>query len=282
MTSPQHLIQLVSVRVAMEANIRRCRSHVYTRVQTHHLQLDAVSCLCLPNIISKSICLSNLSLMATSEHGDKAEIAASVHHSPGQPSLEPAIQDTTVEASLSTVLDPSDGTTCERETLSTNQISGAFVHYFALMWNLMPFPVNIAMPKKQESMIPNPELSIKTLRATIEDGHRLQGAISISQSKGPLGNMYPMPQCPGIPCPESVLGVVKRPGSISGAPVEITALSISVSNSNIPTHKYTASAISSGESNSILDTATHIDASEPSVKGRVQFYLLLQVHHTKV
>ena len=69
--------------------------------------------------------------MATSEHGGKAEIAASVHHSPGQPSLEPPIQDTTVKASLSTVPDTSGETTCEREIWSTNQISGAFFDYYA-------------------------------------------------------------------------------------------------------------------------------------------------------
>jgi len=69
--------------------------------------------------------------MATSEPGGKAEIAASVHHSPGQLSFEPAIEDTTVEASLSTVLDTSGETTCERETLSLNQISGALFDYYA-------------------------------------------------------------------------------------------------------------------------------------------------------
>ena len=69
--------------------------------------------------------------MATSEHGGKAEIAASVHHSPGQQSLEPAIKETTVQASLSAVLDTSGETTRELETLATNQISGAFFDYYA-------------------------------------------------------------------------------------------------------------------------------------------------------
>ena len=70
--------------------------------------------------------------MATSEHGGKAEIAASVHHSPGQQSLEPAIKETTVQASLSAVLDTSGETTRERETLSvTGQISGAFFDHYA-------------------------------------------------------------------------------------------------------------------------------------------------------
>jgi len=105
--------------------------HTYTHVQTGHFQLDSVPCiqrLCLPNIISQSLSLANLSLMATSEHGDEAEVAASIHcHSPGQPSLEPQIPDTTLQASLSTVLGMSDETTHERETpLSTNQISGVF------------------------------------------------------------------------------------------------------------------------------------------------------------
>ena len=71
--------------------------------------------------------------MATSEHGAKAEITASIHHSPGQPSLEPPIQDTTVEVSLSTVLDTSGETACEQETWSTNRISGAFFDYYALI-----------------------------------------------------------------------------------------------------------------------------------------------------
>jgi len=66
--------------------------------------------------------------MATSEHGDAAEIAASVHHSPGQPPLEPAIQDTAPQASLSTVLGTLDETTRERGTLPANQISGACLH----------------------------------------------------------------------------------------------------------------------------------------------------------
>jgi hypothetical protein len=69
--------------------------------------------------------------MATSEHGDEAEIAASVHHSLGQLSLETPIQDPTLQASLSTVLNTSGETTRERERLSTNQISGAFFDYYA-------------------------------------------------------------------------------------------------------------------------------------------------------
>ena len=153
----------------------------------------------------------------------------------------------------------------------------------------MSFPVNIAAPEKRESMIPNPELSIRTPMETgIEDDHQLpQGIISISQSEGPsVGNMYPTPQCPGtFPGPESMLGVVERVGSISGTPVEITAVSISASNSNIPMHEYAASAIS-GESNSIPNTAIHIGASEQSsqrcsLKGRgLWFYLVLQVPHS--
>jgi hypothetical protein len=62
---------------------------------------------------------------------DKAEIAASVHRSPQkQPSLEPAIEDTKVQASLGTVPDTSDETTHEQETLSTTQISGALFDYY--------------------------------------------------------------------------------------------------------------------------------------------------------
>jgi len=132
----------------------------------------------------------------------------------------------------------------------------------------MSFPVNIAKPKKWGSTIPNFEQSIKTPRATVsmEDDYQLQSVMSIPQNEGPLGNMYPTPQCPGIPGSESmlgVLGVVERLGSISGAPVEITAVSISAPNSNIPTHEYAASAVSR-ESNSIPNTAIHIGASEQS------------------
>jgi len=138
----------------------------------------------------------------------------------------------------------------------------------------MSFQVNIAGPKKEGSTIPNFERSIKTPRATMsmEDDHQLQGVMSIPQSEGPLGNMYPTPQCPGIPGSESILGVVERLGSMSGAPVEITAVSISAPNSNIPTHEYAASAVSR-ESNSIPNTAIHMGASEQSsqkcsLKGR--------------
>lgn len=69
--------------------------------------------------------------MATSEHGYKAEIVASVHRSPGELPLEPAIEDTALQASLSTVLDTSNETARERERLSTSQISGAIFHYYA-------------------------------------------------------------------------------------------------------------------------------------------------------
>lgn len=72
--------------------------------------------------------------MSTSEYGDKAEIAASgIHHSPGQPSLEPTVEDTKLQASLSTVPDTSNESICEQETLSTNQISGAFFNYYAMI-----------------------------------------------------------------------------------------------------------------------------------------------------
>ena len=62
--------------------------------------------------------------MATSEHGDNVEIAASVWHHSGKPPLEPAIQETAPQASRSTVLGSSDNTTRERESPSINQISG--------------------------------------------------------------------------------------------------------------------------------------------------------------
>jgi len=109
-------------------------------VQTRRLQLDAVSCiprLCLPNTISQSICLSHISLMATFEHGDEAEIAASIHHSPEKPALEPTIKDATLQGSPRTVLDTLDETTRERETLSASQISGAIFCYHVSIQNLI-------------------------------------------------------------------------------------------------------------------------------------------------
>ena len=136
MASLQHLIRFFFRADPNEANMRRCRFHVYTRVQTLYFQLDAVSCQCigrlfLPNIISQSICLSNISLMATSEHGEGAGIVASAPNGPVQPPLEPAIQVTTPQGSPDTVLNTSNKATRERERLPTSQISGAFFHYFA-------------------------------------------------------------------------------------------------------------------------------------------------------
>jgi len=72
-----------------------------------------------------TLLVTAITLMSTSEHGDEAEIAASVLHSSGQLPLEPAIQDT-VPTSLSAVPDTLDKTTREREKLSTSQIPGAF------------------------------------------------------------------------------------------------------------------------------------------------------------
>jgi hypothetical protein len=69
--------------------------------------------------------------MATSEHGDEAEVTAFVHHSPGQPPLEPAIQDTAPQGSPSTVPNtPDEVTTHQRERLLTSQVSGAIFHYY--------------------------------------------------------------------------------------------------------------------------------------------------------
>ena len=128
----------------------------------------------------------------------------------------------------------------------------------------MLFTVNIAGPKKWGSMIPNSEQSIKTQRATIKpEGD--QGAISIP---GLLGSTYPTAQCSEILSSESNPAVAERHNSTPGAPVEITAVEISASNSNIPTHEYAASAISGG-SNSILNTTIHIGASEQSSQERL-------------
>ena len=129
----------------------------------------------------------------------------------------------------------------------------------------MLFTVNIAGLKKWGSTIPNSEQSIKTQMATIKDD---QGAISIPRSEGPLGSTYPTAQCSEILGSESNPAVAERHNSTPGAPVEITAVEISASNSNIPTHEYAASAISGG-SNSILNTTIHIGASEQSSQERL-------------
>ena len=57
------------------------------------------------------------------DNSDKAEMAAFIHHSPGQPHLEHEIQDTTTQGAAP---ETADETTCEREGLSTNQIGCAF------------------------------------------------------------------------------------------------------------------------------------------------------------
>jgi len=109
--------------------------------------------------------------------------------------------------------------------------------------------------------------------------------MSIPRSEGPLGSMYPTAQCSEIVGFESNPAVAERQNTTPGAPVEITAVSISASNSNIPAHERdTASAISH-RSNSILNTAIHIGVIEQSsqeclLKGRVQFYLVHQVRHS--
>jgi hypothetical protein len=127
---------------------------------------------------------------------------------------------------------------------------------------------------------------MKTQRATIKDDHQLQGTMSIPWSEGPLGSMYPTALCSEIVGPKSNPAIAERENSTpqAGAPAENTAVSISASNSNIPTHEYAASAISGG-SNSMLNTVMHIGAivqssQENSLKGRVQLYLVCQVHIT--
>ena len=121
--------------------------------------------------------------MAASEHSDEAEITAFVHHSPGQPPLEPAIHDTAPQGSPSTVPNtPDEVTTRQRERLSTSQVSGTIFHYYASIQNLMLFPVmlfpvNISTPKKRGTMIPSSERSFKTRKATIEDERQLQRGV---------------------------------------------------------------------------------------------------------
>jgi len=63
--------------------------------------------------------------MDNAEHGDEAEIAAFVHHSPGQPCLKHKMQDTAPQGAGP---ETSDETTLQRERLSTNRIGGAFFH----------------------------------------------------------------------------------------------------------------------------------------------------------
>jgi hypothetical protein len=283
MASAQHFV-LICFRACRNerciANVGRCLSHVYTRVQTRHLLFDPVSCirrLFLPNIIPQSICLSHISLMATSEYDDQAEIGASVHHSPG---LESAIEDTSLQGSLSAVLNTSDETTRKRERLSTGQISGAMFHYFASIQNLMLPPVNVSVPTGRW-MIPNSERSNETTRATtgIKDVvQQPQGAISMPKSEGPPGNMYPSPRSE-TPGPASIAAVVESHSPTPpGSPVEFPIVLIS-----IPTDEYTASE-SSKESNSIPNTASCIGTSvqssqKPSSKGRVQFDFVLPSKH---
>jgi len=218
--------------------------------------------------------------MATSEHDDQAEIGASVHHSPGQPPLESAIEDTSLQGSLSAVLNTSDETTHKRERLSTGQISGAMFHYFASIQNLVLSPVNVSAPEGRW-MIPNSKRSIETQRATIEDGEQqLQGAIGMPKSEGPPGSMYPSPSSE-TPGPDSIAAVVERHSPTPpGSPVEFPIVLISTS---VPTDEYTASG-SSKESNSIPNTASCIGTSvqssqKPSLKGRVQFDFVLLSRH---
>ena len=183
-------------------NMRQCRSHGYTR---GHFHRDTVSCirhLYLPNIVSQPICPSHISLMSTSEHGDQAEIVASVHHSPGQPPLEPAIEDKALPGSLSAVLNTPDETACERERLSTSQIAGAIIHYYASIQNLMLSPGNGSVPKKGGSTITNSERLIKTARTSIEDELQQQGAISVPRREKYLGSTSLIHQCSKIPSPE--------------------------------------------------------------------------------
>ena len=119
-------------------------------IQTPYFQLDTISCQCIrrlfySNIISQSICLSNIPLtVATSEHSDETGIATSAPNIPGQSPFKSAIQVTTPQGSPDTVLNTSHKTSHERERLSTGQISGVFFHYYALpKKNLMLYPVNV-------------------------------------------------------------------------------------------------------------------------------------------
>jgi hypothetical protein len=116
---------------------------------------------------------------------------------------------------------------------------------------------------------------IKTRKATIEDERQLQGEINIPWSEEPLESTYPTPQRSEIPGSESIPTVVERHSPTPGAAVENAAVSIFASNDDDLMHEYDASAIS-GESNSVLNTAVCIDASEQSsqkhpFKGRVLF-----------
>lgn len=66
--------------------------------------------------------------MATSEHGEEAEIAASILQNPGKPPLEHACLDLLPEGSLSIVQDTSEAITREGERSLTRQSLGAFFH----------------------------------------------------------------------------------------------------------------------------------------------------------
>jgi len=249
---------------------------MYTRVQSN-VQLLAVSCirrLCLPNTISQSIRFFDIFLMATSEHGDKAEIADPVPHSLGEPAPQ---------ASFSPVLDTADDATREQERLSTSQILGTFFCYHASMWSLILSSVNVSSPKKRGSptRILNSERRLEIPRAIVDDNCQLQGAIGFPQSEGPSGRTYPTCQHSENPAPKSIPALIGRCSSSPGAPVKVTAVSIPAHdlphepfpNSNVPTHEYVTSHQSQPlsnirESNSITNTALRVGTSEQPSRKR--------------
>jgi len=149
--------------------------------------------------------------------------------------------------------------------------------------------VNVPSPRKRGSptRVSNSERGLETPRATIDDKHRRKGAMNIPQIEGSLGRTYPIRERSEILAPKSILTEIGKVSSTPGAPVEVTAVSVSacdlphepLPNTNVPAHENVASHQSptlaiTGESNRIANTALRVGTSEQpsrkrSLMGRV-------------
>lgn len=75
--------------------------------------------------------------MATSQHTDEVEIAASVAHSQGQPPLEHATDNAAQQGASISFLDTSDTTIPKPERLSTGETLGTFFDYYVSIQSLI-------------------------------------------------------------------------------------------------------------------------------------------------
>jgi len=75
--------------------------------------------------------------MATSEHTDEVEIAVSVVHCQGPPSLENATENAGQPGASIPVLDTSNTTSPKRKGLSTSKTLGTFCDYYAPIQSLI-------------------------------------------------------------------------------------------------------------------------------------------------